>query len=53
MGVTYKTAWRMGHEIRTRICNQDAGFIDDGTAQMDEMYLSHVGFKKTRKILVE
>ncbi|WP_353306956.1 hypothetical protein [Spiroplasma ixodetis] len=53
LGVTYKTAWRMGHEIRTRICNQDAGFIDDGTAQMDEMYLSHVGFKKTRKILVE
>ncbi|BET39232.1 hypothetical protein SAP269_18210 [Spiroplasma ixodetis] len=53
MGVAYKTAWRMGHEIRTRIWNQDAGFIDDGTAQMDEMYLSHVGFKKTRKILVE
>ncbi|BET38113.1 hypothetical protein SAP269_07020 [Spiroplasma ixodetis] len=43
----------MGHEIRTRIWNQDAGFIDDGTAQMDEMYLSHVGFKKTSKILVE
>ncbi|WP_353305687.1 IS1595 family transposase [Spiroplasma ixodetis] len=46
LGVTYKTTWRMGHEIRTRIWNQDAGFIDDGTAQMNEMYLSHVGFKK-------
>ncbi|BET37978.1 hypothetical protein SAP269_05670 [Spiroplasma ixodetis] len=51
MGVTYKTVWRMGHEIRTRIWNQDAEFIDDGAAQMDEMYLSHLGFKKQGRSL--
>ncbi|WP_342254741.1 hypothetical protein [Spiroplasma endosymbiont of Zeiraphera isertana] len=52
LGVTYKTAWRMCHEIRTRIGNQDAGFIVDGTAQMDEMYLSHLGFKKQGRSLL-
>ncbi|BET38520.1 hypothetical protein SAP269_11090 [Spiroplasma ixodetis] len=53
MGVTYKKAWRMGHENRTRIRNQDAGFIDDGTAQMDEMYLSHVGFIQQGRSLLD
>ncbi len=52
LGVTYKTAWRMCHEIRTRIGNQDAGFIVDGTAQMDEMYISHLGFKKQGRSLL-
>ncbi|WP_353306669.1 hypothetical protein [Spiroplasma ixodetis] len=52
LGVTYKTGWRIGHELRTRIWNQDAGFIDDGTAQMDEMYLSHVCFKKQGRSLL-
>ena len=52
LGVTYKTAWRMGHEIRTRIAKQETDFIADGTAQMDEMYLSHVGFKKQGRSLL-
>ncbi len=52
LGVTYKTAWRMCHEIRTRIGNQDAGFIVDGKAQMDEMYISHLGFKKQGRSLL-
>lgn len=52
LGVTYKTAWRMGHKIRFAIANQDADFIADGIAQMDEMYLSHVGFKKQGRSLL-
>ncbi|WP_286642605.1 hypothetical protein [Spiroplasma ixodetis] len=45
LGVTLKTAWRMGHEIRNRIAKQEHQFIVEGIVQMDEMYLSHMGFK--------
>ncbi|WP_286642054.1 hypothetical protein [Spiroplasma ixodetis] len=45
LGVTLKTAWRMGHEIRNRIAKQEHQFIVEGIVQMDGMYLSHMGFK--------
>ncbi|WP_281748257.1 hypothetical protein [Spiroplasma ixodetis] len=45
LGVTLKTAWRMGHKIRSAIAKQKPQFIVEGTVQMDEMYLSHMGFK--------
>lgn len=52
LGVTYKTTWRMSNEIRTRIAKQETDFIADGTAQMDEMYLSHMGAKKQGRSLL-
>lgn len=52
LGVTYKTAWKMGHEIRTAISKQEQQFIFEGIVQMDEMYLSHMGSKwKGRSLL--
>ncbi len=52
LGVTLKTAWRMGHEIRNRIAKQEHQFIVEGIVQMDEMYLSHMGFKKQGRSLI-
>ncbi|BDT03200.1 IS1595 family transposase [Spiroplasma ixodetis] len=52
LGVTLKTAWRMTHKIRTRIAKQKPQFIVEGTVQIDEMYLSHMGFKKQGRSLV-
>ncbi len=52
LGVTLKTAWRMTHKIRTRIAKQKHQFIVEGTVQIDEMYLSHMGFKKQGRSLV-
>ncbi len=52
LGVTLKTAWRMGHKIRTCIAKQESQFIVEGIVQMDEMYLSHMGFKKQGRSLV-
>jgi transposase len=37
LGVTYKTAWRMAHLIRTKLMAQDAEPMD-GAVEMDEMY---------------
>ncbi len=51
LGVTLKTAWRMGHKIRTRIAKQEPQFIVEGTVQIDEMYLSHMAFKKQGRSL--
>ncbi len=51
MGVTLKTAWRMGHKIRIRITKQEPQFIVEGTVQIDEMYLSHMAFKKQGRSL--
>ncbi|WP_342261290.1 IS1595 family transposase [Spiroplasma endosymbiont of Notiophilus biguttatus] len=51
LGVTLKTAWRMGHKIRTRIAKQEPQFILEGTVQIDEMYLSHMAFKKQGRSL--
>ncbi|WP_286641347.1 IS1595 family transposase [Spiroplasma ixodetis] len=52
LGVTLKTAWRMGHEIRNRIAKQEHQFIVEAIVQMDEMYLSHMGFKKQGRSLI-
>ncbi|WP_286641404.1 IS1595 family transposase [Spiroplasma ixodetis] len=52
LGVTLKTAWKMGHEIRNRIAKQEHQFIVEGIVQMDEMYLSHMGFKKQGRSLI-
>lgn len=37
LGVTYKTAWRMAHLIRTKLMAQD-GEPMDGQVEIDEMY---------------
>ncbi|WP_342254669.1 IS1595 family transposase [Spiroplasma endosymbiont of Zeiraphera isertana] len=52
LGVTLKTAWRMGHEIRKRIAKQEHEFIVGGIVQIDEMYLSHIGAKKQGRSLM-
>ncbi|WP_375317050.1 IS1595 family transposase [Spiroplasma endosymbiont of Virgichneumon dumeticola] len=52
LGVTLKTAWRMGHKIRSAIAKQEPQFIVEGIVQMDEMYLSHMGFKKQGRSLL-
>jgi transposase-like protein len=38
LGVTYKTAWRMGKQIRTLMADTDMVF-DDGIVEMDETYI--------------
>ncbi|WP_339048833.1 IS1595 family transposase [Spiroplasma endosymbiont of Colias croceus] len=52
LAVTLKTAWRMGHKIRSAIAKQEPQFIVEGIVQMDEMYLSHMGFKKQGRSLL-
>ena len=44
LGVTYKTAWRMGHEIRKFMVKVDGEWPLVGTVEMDETY---VGGKKS------
>ena len=47
LGVTYKTAWRMGHEIRKHMANVDGDTPLGGsgkTVQVDETYVG--GYKK-------
>ena len=39
LGVTYKTAWRMGHEIRKYMANVDGDFILGGHVEIDEAYI--------------
>src|SRR5689334_2638840 len=40
LGVTYKTAWRMAHLIRTKLMTQDDGPFDgSGGVEMDETYV--------------
>lgn len=40
LGVTYKTAWRMAHLIRTKLMAQDAGPLGgDKPVEMDETYV--------------
>jgi len=52
LGVTLKTAWKMGHEIRKRIAQQEPKYIVEGIVQIDEMYLSHMGTKKQGRSLM-
>lgn len=39
LGVTYKTAWRMGHEIRKHMAKIDGEEILDGEVEIDETYI--------------
>jgi len=39
LGVTYKTAWRMGHEIRKYMANVDGDFTLGGHVEIDEAYI--------------
>ena len=46
LGVTYKTAWRMGHEIRNHMADVDGDDQLSGTVEIDETY---VGGKRPGK----
>ena len=46
LGVTYKTAWRMGHEIRKYMAKTDGELPLDGEVEADETY---VGGKRPGK----
>ena len=48
LGVTYKTAWRMAHEIRKYMAKVDGDGTLDGHVEMDEAYIGGraVGGKK-------
>ena len=48
LGVTYKTAWRMGHEIRKYMADVDGDGTLDGIVELDEAYIGgrRVGGKK-------
>ena len=39
LGVTYKTAWRMGHQIRKYMAEVDGDGTLDGHVEMDEAYI--------------
>ena len=39
LGVTYKTAWRMGHQIRILMSNADGFEILRGHVELDEVYI--------------
>ena len=39
LGVTYKTAWRMGHEIRKYMADVDGEMPLDGEVEVDETYV--------------
>lgn len=38
LGVTLKTAWRMGHKIRNRIAKQEHQFIVEDIVQVDRLF---------------
>lgn len=47
LGVTYKTAWRMGHKIRELMAKtEDAGLLE-GVVEVDETYVGGRGKPKT------
>ena len=39
LGVTYKTAWRMAHEIRKHMADTDGEWPLGGTVEVDETYV--------------
>ena len=39
LGVTYKTAWRMGHKIREHMANIDGDNMLSGIIEVDETYI--------------
>ncbi len=44
LGVTYKTAWRMGHEIRKHMAEVDGDPVLENEVEVDETYIG--GYKK-------
>lgn len=42
LGVTYKAAWRMGHEIRKHMADVDGNMPLDGDVEADETYIGGV-----------
>lgn len=53
LGVTYKTAWRMGHEIRKYMAGVDGDDDLSGHVEVDETYVggSRTGGKKGRGVM--
>jgi transposase-like protein len=47
LGVTYKTAWRMGQQIRKHIANVDGEWPLEGVVEIDETYVG--GHRKGNK----
>ena len=47
LSVTYKTAWRMGHEIRKYMAKVDGDNDLDGHVEIDETYVG--GYQRTKK----
>jgi len=44
LGVTYKTAWRMGHQIRMHMAEVDGDSLLDGEVEIDETFIG--GYRK-------
>ncbi|MBI2586716.1 MAG: IS1595 family transposase [Rhodospirillales bacterium] len=49
LGVTYKTAWRMGHEIRKYMANVDGDPMLGGHVEADETYIGGRPRKRGKK----
>ncbi len=46
LGVTYKTAWRMGHQLRLLLCSADEFRMLKGHVEVDEVLVGGVAKKK-------
>lgn len=53
LGVTYKTAWRMGHEIRKHMASVDGNPPLSGEVEADETYVGGVVTGKGRGLQME
>lgn len=53
LGVTYKTAWRMGHKIREHMAATGGKPPLSGNVEIDEAYIGHKGRKTTVLGIVE
>lgn len=49
LGVTYKTAWRMGHQIRDLLAKANGFEALNGHVEIDETFLGGVGSKDNNK----
>ncbi len=49
LGVTYKTAWRMGHQIR-KLMNNKSGDLLSGVVEADEKYIGGQRANKHKKV---
>ena len=48
LGVTYKTAWRMFHQIRKLMARSGGGFLE-GDVEVDETYIGGKGYNRATK----